>query len=81
MAFAVARKVARKESREEKEVESLVVRSGERGVGVGVRVEKKEWLFQAMEAWLKREACVGERAYSRRISFVGRVKSLVSAGG
>lgn len=65
----------------EKEVESLDVRRGEMGEGVGERVLKKEWLFQAMEAWLKREAWVGEREYSRAMSFVGRVKSLVSEGG
>ena len=40
----------------EKEVESLDVRRGEMGEGVGERVLKKEWLFQAMEAWLNREA-------------------------
>ena len=65
----------------EKEEEILDVRRGEMGEGLGERVLKKEWLFQAMEAWLKREAWVGERAYSRAMSFVGRVKSLVSGGG
>ena len=80
MALAVARKVARKDSILEKEAEILFSREGEMGEGVGERVEKKEWLFQAMEAWLKREAWVGERAYSTRMSFVGRVASLVSEG-
>lgn len=80
MAFAVARKVARKDSMLEKEAEMRFSREGEMGVGVGERVEKKEWLFQAMEAWLKREAWVGERAYSTRMSLVGRVASLVSEG-
>ncbi len=40
----------------EKEAESFFSRAGEMGGGEGERVEKKEWLFQAMEAWLKREA-------------------------
>ena len=80
MAFAVARKVARKDSMLEKEAEMRFSREGEMGEGVGERVEKKEWLFQAMEAWLKREAWVGERAYSTRMSLVGRVASLVSEG-
>ena len=46
------------------------------GLGVGERVEKKWWLFQAMEAWLKREASLGFRAVARRMSRV----SLFSLG-
>jgi len=35
-------------------------------VAVVERVEKKKWLLCAMEAWLKREAMEGWRAYLMR---------------
>ena len=65
--------VSRKDSIELKDRSILEVRMGEMGAGLGARVEKKQWLFQAMEAWLKREAEEGLRAYSIRISLVGRM--------
>lgn len=71
--------VSRKDSIELKDRSILEVKTGEMGTGSGARVEKKQWLFQAMEAWLKREAEEGFRAHSIRISLVGRLKSFVSA--
>jgi hypothetical protein len=50
MAFAVAMKVSRRDSTELKERSILEIRRGERGPGFGDRAEKKQWLFQAMEA-------------------------------
>ena len=65
MALAVAIKVARSDSGEEKESLILVVRWGDILGGVGERVEKNWWLDQAMLAWLKREAASGLRACAR----------------
>lgn len=70
MALAVAMNSRRRVSIEEKEasrprwrVAGMVVVSVE-------RVEKKKWLLCAMEAWLKREAIDGWRAYLMRRFFV-----------
>lgn len=65
MAFAVAIMVARRFSREPSlpnDLDSSAVRWVEGGVGSGERVEKNWWLFQAMDAWLKRDAAAGSRA-------------------
>ena len=62
MALAVAMKVSRSESGEEKDSLILEARIVDIGGGFGERVEKNWWLDQAMLAWLKREAKSGWRA-------------------
>lgn len=77
MAAAVATKVLRRDSGEEKELVTFSIMRGDMAVGVGDRVEKNWWLFQAMLAWLKSEAMEGSRAVARRISWVGLSAYLV----
>ena len=63
MAFAVARKVVRRDSMEEKDL-SISFRSSVLGPGAcmaGVRHLKNMWLLWAMEAWLKVEAMLAWR--------------------
>lgn len=80
MALAVAMKVSRSDSGEEKESLILDPRTEDIGGGSGERVEKNWWLDQAMLAWLKREAACGWRAWVRMRSFVGELKDEESEG-
>ena len=81
MALAVAMKVFLRESGEEKERVNWPVSWLEGGAGVGDTVVIVWCEFQAMEAWLKREAEAGLRQWVRRRSRVGRSPSLVAGGG
>jgi hypothetical protein len=66
MALAVAMKSRRRVSTDEKEVSRDFRRESGISVLAGERQLKKKWLLCAIEAWLKREAMVGLRAYLTR---------------
>jgi len=70
MALAVARKVVRRDSGEEKDLVIWWARMDDISGGSGEMALKKKWLLWAMEAWLKREAWSADRAYLRRMFLV-----------